>query len=146
MPTPNLREKKTFEFDDEIIKDIRRTRKNKRTPSQIVSLLSSIEFGNDFEESVNKNNLMNYITLKHGIKSNSLATFTDDSKSTRDKRKKIKKKNIQQNNLLGSPEYFSPELLKDNENHSEKVDWWAFGICLYEVCRNKFRFALKLYG
>jgi serine/threonine protein kinase len=100
----------------------------KRTPSQLVSLLSNIEFGTDFEETANKNNFKNYVSLKNGVKSKSLAV---ELKSLKEKRNK--KRNFKEKNLFGTPDYLSPELLKENVNYSEKVDWWAFGVCLYEV-------------
>ncbi len=34
--------------------------------------------------------------------------------------------------LCGTPEYMAPEILK-NEGHGFAVDWWAFGILLYEM-------------
>ena len=33
--------------------------------------------------------------------------------------------------LLGTPDYLAPELLL-GLNHGPAVDWWAFGICLFE--------------
>nr|CAI5848252.1 unnamed protein product [Callosobruchus analis] len=33
--------------------------------------------------------------------------------------------------ILGTPDYLAPELLLRN-GHSQSVDWWALGVCLYE--------------
>ena len=33
--------------------------------------------------------------------------------------------------ILGTPDYLAPELLLHNP-HSNAVDWWGLGICLYE--------------
>lgn len=33
--------------------------------------------------------------------------------------------------LLGTPDYLAPELLLGLE-HGQEVDWWAFGLCLFE--------------
>mmetsp|Transcript_18302 Transcript_18302/g.18286 ORF Transcript_18302/g.18286 Transcript_18302/m.18286 type:complete len:159 (+) Transcript_18302:177-653(+) len=34
--------------------------------------------------------------------------------------------------LCGTPEYLSPEVIK-SEGHGKQVDWWAFGILIYEM-------------
>lgn len=34
--------------------------------------------------------------------------------------------------LCGTPEYLAPEMVK-SEGHSFEVDWWAFGILIYEM-------------
>jgi tRNA A-37 threonylcarbamoyl transferase component Bud32 len=39
--------------------------------------------------------------------------------------------------LLGTPDYLSPELLL-GLGHGPSVDWWALGICLFEVNQNEF--------
>ncbi|EDO28062.1 predicted protein, partial [Nematostella vectensis] len=33
--------------------------------------------------------------------------------------------------ILGTPDYLAPEILLGHE-HTEAVDWWAVGVCLYE--------------
>ncbi|RKO85763.1 kinase-like domain-containing protein, partial [Blyttiomyces helicus] len=33
--------------------------------------------------------------------------------------------------ILGTPDYLAPELLLGLE-HGPEVDWWAFGICMFE--------------
>lgn len=38
---------------------------------------------------------------------------------------------FQKDAILGTPDYLAPELLFGLGN-SSAVDWWAFGICLYE--------------
>lgn len=36
--------------------------------------------------------------------------------------------------LLGTPDYLAPELLLDSSPaHGPPVDWWAFGVCLFEL-------------
>ncbi|CAF0827369.1 unnamed protein product [Adineta steineri] len=34
--------------------------------------------------------------------------------------------------VLGTPDYLSPEVLLQDENHTTAVDFWALGICLYQ--------------
>ena len=34
--------------------------------------------------------------------------------------------------LCGTPEYIAPEIIL-NQGHSKPVDWWAFGVLLYEL-------------
>ena len=34
--------------------------------------------------------------------------------------------------LCGTPEYLAPEMLL-NKGHGKPVDWWTFGILLYEM-------------
>ncbi len=45
-------------------------------------------------------------------------------------------KAVQENKLamsyVGTPEYFSPEMI-DNTGHDMTVDWWAVGILAYEM-------------
>ncbi|ESO01111.1 hypothetical protein HELRODRAFT_127586, partial [Helobdella robusta] len=33
--------------------------------------------------------------------------------------------------ILGTPDYLAPELLLRYE-HGPEVDWWAFGVCMFE--------------
>jgi len=34
--------------------------------------------------------------------------------------------------VLGTPDYLSPEILMQDENHTVAVDFWALGVCLYQ--------------
>ena len=34
--------------------------------------------------------------------------------------------------VLGTPDYLSPEILMQDENHTAAVDFWALGVCLYQ--------------
>jgi len=34
--------------------------------------------------------------------------------------------------VLGTPDYLSPEILMQDENHTPAVDFWALGVCLYQ--------------
>jgi protein kinase A len=34
--------------------------------------------------------------------------------------------------MCGTPEYIAPEIL-NLEGHNKNIDWWSFGILLYEM-------------
>ncbi|CAF2179656.1 unnamed protein product [Rotaria magnacalcarata] len=34
--------------------------------------------------------------------------------------------------ILGTPDYLSPEILMQDENHTSAVDFWALGVCLFQ--------------
>ncbi|CAF1243375.1 unnamed protein product [Adineta ricciae] len=34
--------------------------------------------------------------------------------------------------VLGTPDYLSPEILLQDENHTAAIDFWALGVCLYQ--------------
>lgn len=40
--------------------------------------------------------------------------------------------NGETNSFVGTPEYISPEML-EGTGHDHTLDWWAFGIVLYEM-------------
>ena len=35
--------------------------------------------------------------------------------------------------LCGTPEYMAPEMIKQNRSYEKSVDWWAFGVLIYEM-------------
>ena len=41
--------------------------------------------------------------------------------------------------MVGTPEYLAPEILA-LKGHSYTVDWWAFGILIYEMIFGKTPF------
>lgn len=48
------------------------------------------------------------------------------------------KKLLKSENFCGHLYYSAPEMLSDNSyNHSQKVDIWALGCCLYFLASNK---------
>lgn len=63
-----------------------------------------------------------------------LATLSRKKASTEhiDKDGKIMHPEKKKSNPLGTPDYLAPEVLFGIGNGRE-VDWWAFGICMFEV-------------
>lgn len=43
-----------------------------------------------------------------------------------------KEPHINSNSFVGTPEYFAPEIIK-NKSYTASVDWWEFGILIYEM-------------
>ena len=35
--------------------------------------------------------------------------------------------------LCGTPEYMAPEMISQNRSYEKTVDWWAFGVLIYEM-------------
>jgi serine/threonine protein kinase len=44
--------------------------------------------------------------------------------------------------MCGTPEYMSPEILKES-GHDMMSDWWSLGILLYELATGEPPFASK---
>lgn len=38
--------------------------------------------------------------------------------------------------LCGTPDYMAPEIIL-NKGHSKPVDWWSYGVLLFEMCSGK---------
>ncbi len=85
-----------------------------RTPGQIISLTSKIEF---YNSPVRK--LMHPCSPCTQKTPKSILTSRNISSQVKNEK------------VIGTPDYLCPELLLADP-HDESVDWWALGVCLYE--------------
>lgn len=44
--------------------------------------------------------------------------------------------------IIGTPDYLSPQIAKQ-ESYTRAVDWWCFGVLIYEMLYGKTPFSVK---
>jgi serine/threonine protein kinase len=74
-----------------------------------------------------------------------LAKRLQDQESNRDSIVSVKSGKTRQQkaySMCGTPEYMSPEILKES-GHDMRSDWWSLGILIYELATGEPPFASK---
>src|SRR5690606_2248236 len=72
----------------------------------------------------------------------------DDSAMTMERKSSKSAQSRNRNTVAGTPYYMSPEVVRKDQ-YNETVDWWAFGVLVFECTLGKYPFqgktALELF-